>query len=45
MGFLYGYYAADPNYQNGVRAVVEAIFEPKQKGQFGSVELLDDPGQ
>lgn len=28
MGFLYGYYAADPNYQNGVRAIVEAIYEP-----------------
>jgi len=28
MGFLYGYYAADPNYKDGIRAVVEAIYEP-----------------
>ena len=28
MGFLYGYYAEDPNYKNGVRAIVEAIYEP-----------------
>ncbi|CAK63271.1 unnamed protein product (macronuclear) [Paramecium tetraurelia] len=45
MGFLYGYYAADPNYQNGVRAIVEAIYEPPQKGTFGHVDLLQDPAQ
>lgn len=39
MGFLYGYYAEDPNYKNGIRAIVEAIYEPPQKGNFGSVEL------
>lgn len=26
--FLYGYYAEDPNYEEGVRAVVEALYEP-----------------
>jgi len=28
MGFLYGYYAEDPNYKGGVRAIIEAIYEP-----------------
>lgn len=42
MGFLYGYYAEDPNYKNGVRAIIEAIYEPPQKGSFGGVELEQD---
>lgn len=43
MGFLYGYYAADPNYKDGVRAVVEAIYEPPQLGDTHSVEPLQNP--
>ena len=43
MGFLFGYYAEDPNYKNGVRAIVEAIYEPPQKGSVGGFELLMDP--
>eukprot|EP01017_Pseudomicrothorax_dubius_P033291 TRINITY_DN4451_c0_g1_i3.p1 TRINITY_DN4451_c0_g1~~TRINITY_DN4451_c0_g1_i3.p1 ORF type:complete len:336 (-),score=77.01 TRINITY_DN4451_c0_g1_i3:127-1134(-) len=45
MGFLYGYYAEDPNYKNGVRAIIEAIYEPPQKSEVSSVELLPDPFQ
>jgi nuclear protein localization family protein 4 len=26
VGFLYGYYAEDPNYKGGVRAVLEAMY-------------------
>ncbi len=43
MGFLFGYYASDPNYPDGVRAVVEAIYEPPQLGDTHSVEPLQDP--
>jgi len=43
VGFLYGYYAEDVNYKGGVRAVVEAIYEPPQKGSVGSFELMMDP--
>lgn len=25
VGFLYGYYAEDPNYKEGVRAIIEAV--------------------
>jgi nuclear protein localization family protein 4 len=28
MGWLYGYYSEDPNYPEGVRVNVEAIYEP-----------------
>jgi nuclear protein localization protein 4 homolog len=28
MGWIYGYFAEDPNYKNGVRAIVEALYEP-----------------
>jgi nuclear protein localization family protein 4 len=43
VGFLYGYYAEDPNYPDGVRAVVEAIYEPPQIGDTNGFSLLDDP--
>jgi nuclear protein localization family protein 4 len=43
MGFLFGYYASDPNYPDGVRAVVEAIYEPPQLGDINSVEPMEDP--
>jgi nuclear protein localization family protein 4 len=28
MGWLYGYYSEDPNFPDGVRVNVEAIYEP-----------------
>jgi len=28
VGYLYGYYAEDPVYNKGVRAIIEAIYEP-----------------
>lgn len=43
MGFLYGYYAEDPNYKGGVRAIIEAIYEPPQLGDISGFNLLEDP--
>jgi nuclear protein localization family protein 4 len=45
VGYLYGYYAEDPNYKNGVRAIVEAIYEPPQKNEMNSFEILPDPDE
>lgn len=42
MGYLYGYYASDPNFPDGVRAVVEMIYEPPQIGDANSVEPVND---
>jgi nuclear protein localization family protein 4 len=42
MGYLFGYYASDPNFAGGVRAVVELIYEPPQIGDANSVEPLND---
>lgn len=43
VGWLYGYYAEDPDYELGVRAIVEAIYEPPQQGTYNNVTLKDDP--
>lgn len=43
MGYLYGYYSEDPNYPDGVRVNVEAVYEPPQMGEMGGVEPLEDP--
>lgn len=43
MAWLYGYYSEDPNYPEGVRVNVEAIYEPPQIGEINGVEPLDDP--
>ena len=42
-GFLYGYYAEDPNYPDGVRAVLESIYEPMQHGDMNGFQFIDDP--
>jgi nuclear protein localization family protein 4 len=42
MGLVYGYYAEDPDYRSGVRAIVEAIYEPPQHGDISSAEFLAD---
>lgn len=45
MAWLYGYYSEDPNFPEGVRVNVEAIYEPPQVGEINGVEALDDPIQ
>jgi nuclear protein localization family protein 4 len=42
MGYLYGYYSEDPNYPDGVRVNVEAIYDPPQVGEMDGVEPIDD---
>jgi len=42
-GLLYGKFAPDPNYPEGRKAVVEAIYEPPQRGSMEGVELYEDP--
>jgi nuclear protein localization family protein 4 len=43
MAWLYGYYSEDPNYPEGVRVNVEAIYEPPQMGEINGVENFEDP--
>ncbi len=43
MAWLYGYYSEDPNYPEGVRVNVEAVYEPPQLGEMGGVEPMEDP--
>ena len=43
MAWLYGYYSEDPNFPDGVRVNIEAIYEPPQIGDVKSVLPLDDP--
>lgn len=43
MAWLYGYYSEDPNYPEGVRVNVEAVYEPPQLGEINGVEPLEDP--
>ena len=43
MAWLYGYYSEDPNFPDGVRVNVEALYEPPQIGEMKSVLPLEDP--
>lgn len=45
VGILYGYYAEDPVYEKGVRAIVEVLYEPPQENKFNDTVLLEDPYQ
>lgn len=42
-GLLLGYFAEDPVYEKGVRAVIEAVYEPPQTATAHSVALQEDP--
>lgn len=43
VGFLYGYFCEDPDYEDGIRVMVETIYEPPQQGTYDKFKLLDDP--
>jgi len=43
VGHLYGYYSEDPNYPEGVRVNIEAVYEPPQFGEINGYEEMEDP--
>lgn len=43
VGFMYGYYIKDATYDDGIRAVLEAIYEPPQRSEGARPLLLEDP--
>lgn len=43
VGHLYGYFSEDPNYPQGVRVNIEAIYEPPQINETSGYLELDDP--
>lgn len=45
MAYLYGYYSEDPNFKDGVRVNVEALYEPPQEGGPDGFLVMDDPGR
>ena len=45
IGHLFGYYSEDPNYPDGVRVNVEAVYEPPQIGEINGVQELVDPNK
>lgn len=45
VGIVYGYYAEDPIYTKGVRAIVETIYEPPQENHFSDSLIMRDPFQ
>lgn len=45
MAYIYGYYAEDPNYKGGVRAIVETLYTPPQQADYNDFILLPDPNE
>lgn len=42
VAWLYGYYSEDPNYPEGVRANIEAVYDPPQYGEMNGFQILQD---
>ena len=40
---MYGYFAEDPVYDKGIRAIVEFIYEPPQENSYSNTILYEDP--
>jgi len=40
---MFGYYSEDPNFPEGVRINVEAVYEPPQIGEINGFTELEDP--
>ena len=43
VGWMYGYYLEDVNYEEGTRAVLEGIYEPPQEMIGEIAQFKDDP--
>lgn len=41
VGFLYGWFCEDPDYEDGVRVMVETIYEPPQQGNYETFNIID----
>lgn len=42
VAWLYGYYSEDPNYPEGVRVNIEALYDPSQMGEMNGFQILYD---
>jgi nuclear protein localization family protein 4 len=42
VSWLYGYYSEDPNYPEGVRVNIEALYDPPQMGEMNGFQILYD---
>lgn len=42
VAWLYGYYSEDPNYPEGVRVNIEALYDPPQFGEMNGFHILQD---
>ena len=42
MAYLYGYFSEDPNFPEGIRCNVEAVYEPPQIGEMNGFQELED---
>ena len=45
VAYLYGYFSEDPNYPEGVRVNIEAIYDPPQISEMNGYYELDDPNK
>ncbi len=45
IGHLFGYYSEDPNYPDGVRVNIEAVYEPPQIGEINGSQEMEDKNE
>ena len=45
VAYLYGYYSEDPNYPEGVRVNIEALYDPPQIGEMNGFQIMHDENE